>query len=75
MQGKKVVIALLVALLGVFGAVVWIGVSGGSQHVPRSAPGVAFKAAPAPADEAGASPDAGAQGPDAGEAGALPPSP
>lgn len=75
MQGKKVVIALLVALVGVVGAVVWIGVSGGSQHVPRSAPGVAFKAAPTPADDGGGSPDGGAEPSGAPEAGAPPPSP
>jgi hypothetical protein len=49
---------LLGALLLVVGLVFWVGVSGGSKHVPLSRPGVGFTA-----DDAGVADDGG---PDAG---------
>ncbi|MBS2018431.1 MAG: AgmX/PglI C-terminal domain-containing protein [Deltaproteobacteria bacterium] len=41
-SGKVVVTGLLVAILGAFGILVWVGMTGGSQHVPGSQPGVGF---------------------------------
>jgi hypothetical protein len=43
-QGKGFILGLLAALLLVVGVVFWIGVSGGSTHVPLSRPGVGFSA-------------------------------
>lgn len=41
-SGKTVVLALLAAILGMFAIVVVVGMTGGSQHVPGSAPGIGF---------------------------------
>lgn len=41
-SGKTVVLGLFGAILLVFGLLVWIGMTGGSQHVPGSAPGIGF---------------------------------
>jgi hypothetical protein len=55
-QGKTFILALLGALVLVVGGVFWIGMHGGSTHVPLSRPGVGFTA-----DDAGA-PSASATG-------------
>jgi hypothetical protein len=47
-EGKKLVIGFLAALFGLAGIVFVIGLTGGSKHVPRSAPGVGFSATPLP---------------------------
>lgn len=50
-QGKPLILGVLGALLLVVGLVFWIGLSGGSTHVPPSRPGVGFGL-----DDAGAGP-------------------
>lgn len=54
-QGKTFILGLLGALILLVGIIFWIGMSGGSTHVPLSKPGVGFTA-----DDAGASGDGGA---------------
>lgn len=52
MQGKHVAVGLLVLLSLAIGTVFWIGMTGGSNHVPAGAPGVGFAKNPrAPGDE------------------------
>ncbi len=52
--GKTVILALLGAIVVAAGAIFWVGVSGGSQHVPLSQPGVAFEKQAIPGADAGA---------------------
>jgi hypothetical protein len=58
-QGKALILGVLGALVLVAGLLFWIGMTGGSTHVPLSKPGVGFRAdeagAPDPAASAGAS--------------------
>lgn len=49
-QGKTLILGVLGALLLVAGLLFWVGMTGGSTHVPLSKPGVGFTA-----DDAGAS--------------------
>jgi len=68
MQGKNVVLGLLGAIVLVGAVLFWIGMSGGSTHVPAGAPGVGFVKNDAGSAEA---PGAGASGaPDGGKAAA-----
>ena len=55
-QGKTLIVALLGALVLVVGLVFWIGMSGGSTHIPLSKRGVGFTV-----DDAGVAPDAHAR--------------
>lgn len=41
-QGKTLILGVLGALVLVVGLVFWIGMSGGSTHVPVNRPGVGF---------------------------------
>ena len=41
-RGKTLVLVLIGAILAVFGILIWVGMSGGSQHVPGATPGVGF---------------------------------
>lgn len=59
-KGKTLILGLLVALLCAVGLVFWIGLSGGSTHVPQSRPGVGFGV-----DDAGAATSATPAGPSA----------
>ena len=55
-KGKTLILGLLGALLFVVGLLFWMGMNGGSTHVPMGKPGVGFTA-----DDAGtsaAAPDA-----------------
>jgi len=45
-QGKKLLLGLLGALLVAVGLVFYLGVTGGSTHVPNSKPGVGFTTEP-----------------------------
>lgn len=45
-EGKTLAIGLLLVLFGFAGLVFWIGLTGGSKHVPRSAPGIGFSLTP-----------------------------
>lgn len=36
MRGKHLAIGLLIVMFGAFGIICWIGLSGGSQHIPPS---------------------------------------
>jgi hypothetical protein len=61
LRGKTLVIVLLGAVLVAFGGIVALGLTGGSRHVPKGAPGISFTAEPpadgrGPADGAGAAP-------------------
>jgi len=58
-RGKNVVLGLLVAIFGVFALLIWIGVTGGSTHVPPSAPGVGFVKNETGPVESAAAPGAG----------------
>ena len=42
-QGKHLIIAFLGAIVLAAGIIFWIGMSGGSRHVPQSKPGVDFQ--------------------------------
>lgn len=42
MRGKNVVLVLLGAILFVFGILIWVGMTGGSKHVPGAPPGIGF---------------------------------
>jgi hypothetical protein len=53
-EGKTLAIGFLAVLFGLAGVVFWIGATGGSRHVPRSAPGVGFTVPSAKAPDAGA---------------------
>jgi hypothetical protein len=54
-RGKTLVIVLLGAVLFAFGAIVVLAMTGGSRHVPPSAPGIGFTATP-PSGAADAAP-------------------
>lgn len=55
-SGKLVVLGLFGAIFLVFGLLVWIGMTGGSQHVPGAQPGIGFvKADVGPKDDPQAS--------------------
>lgn len=66
-QGKTFIVGLLGALVLVVGLVFWIGMSGGSTHVPLSKPGIGFTA-----DDAGAAAPAAAGSTGSEAAGAAP---
>ncbi|HSO39736.1 MAG TPA: AgmX/PglI C-terminal domain-containing protein [Labilithrix sp.] len=57
-EGKKLLLGLLLALFVVVGLVFYFGVSGGSTHVPLSKPGIGFTTDPAASGSA-AGPAAG----------------
>ena len=59
-QGKTLLLGLLVALVLVVGGVFYFGVSGGSTHVPLSKPGIGFTTDPAASGSGAASAGAGA---------------
>jgi len=68
-RGKNLVLILMGAILLVFGVLIWVGMTGGSQHVPQSQPGIGFVkadtgAAAEPPERGG---DAGAEPGDTGE--------
>jgi len=58
-QGKRLLLGLLLALMFVVGGVFYLGVSGGSTHVPLSKPGIGFTTDPAAAASADASANSG----------------
>jgi hypothetical protein len=69
MRGRNLVIGFGAALFLVVGAVFWIGMSGGSTHVPPGKPGVAFT--PSPRVGPGTGPGAGDPAPGASGASAA----
>jgi hypothetical protein len=42
-KGKHLIIGFLAAIVLAAGIIFWIGLSGGSRHVPQSKPGVGFQ--------------------------------
>lgn len=42
-QGKHLIVGFLAAIVLAAGIIFWIGMSGGSRHVPQSKPGVDFQ--------------------------------
>lgn len=61
--GKTLAVAFLVILLGLVSVIFWIGLTGKSQHVPRSAPGIAFTVTPTPLSSSGGGAPAPEDGP------------
>jgi hypothetical protein len=54
-EGKRLLLGVLVALIVAVGLVFYSGVTGGSTHTPLSKPGVGFTTDPAAASAAGTS--------------------
>jgi len=60
-QGKHLLLGLLLALMAVVGLVFYFGVSGGSTHVPLSRSGIGFTTDPSAVTSPGASAGAGGE--------------